>query len=112
MFRPDGGENWLDVNKRVHSFLEDLVVRHMRFGIEEKKDDCQKAAIPKILCVTHGGLITEMLNVLQEMEGKEPALKDKVRNCAIYVFKVQDSEDGRIRIESIIENDDSHLVAS
>jgi hypothetical protein len=36
--------------------------------------------------------------------------KDKVKNCAIYVFLVKDLQgDGHINIESIIENDDSHL---
>lgn len=123
-FIPEGGESWLEVNLRVHSFLEDVIKSHVTFGVisdivessvkqeeEESKDDKELDKIlPKILCVTHGGLITEMLNVLQELEGKLPLAKDKVKNCAIYVFKVYNGEDGKIRIDSIIENDDSHLL--
>lgn len=36
-------------------------------------------------------------------------MKDKVKNCALYVFKINDSPDGGISIESLIENDDMHL---
>lgn len=50
-----------------------------------------------------------MMNVLEELEGKQPIQKDKVKNCAIYVFKVYDGHDGKIRIQALIENDDSHL---
>ena len=51
-----------------------------------------------------------MLNVLQEMQGEFPINKDKVKNCAIYVFKViGGTADRKVVIKSLVENDDSHL---
>jgi hypothetical protein len=35
--------------------------------------------------------------------------KDRVKNCAIFVFRVDVSDEGKILIETIIENDDAHL---
>ena len=29
-FKPVGGESWLDVNKRVHSFLNDVINNHLK----------------------------------------------------------------------------------
>lgn len=132
LFRPEGGESWIDVNNRVHSFLEDVIYNHIKIGIindggsggtgeardEDDEEEEEKGSegtttgaqgLPKILCVTHGGLITEMLNVLDELEGKLPIQKDKVKNCAIYVFKVEDGHNGKIKLQSLIANDDSHL---
>lgn len=101
-YRPKGGESWKDVNARIHSFFKDMMANHL--GNKEREE------VPKVVCVSHGGWITEVLNVLQELQGEEPKVKDKVKNCAIYVFKIELSEEGRLSIESIIENDDSHLT--
>lgn len=29
-FKPEGGENWIDVNGRVHSFLKDTIPNHIQ----------------------------------------------------------------------------------
>lgn len=59
-FRPENGESWIDLNERVKNFLKEILNKHSN-----------SENVPKILCVTHGGLITEMLNVLNELQGKE-----------------------------------------
>lgn len=59
VYKPEGGENWNDVNTRVHSFFKEVISVHLR---QEEIN-----TVPKILCVTHGGLITEALNVIMEL---------------------------------------------
>ncbi|CDW82371.1 UNKNOWN [Stylonychia lemnae] len=121
-YKPEGGESWLDLNQRIHSFLNETLKIHLNSKQEtqvqeEQKDYEQQQQLPqseeqpmqKILCVTHGGFITELLNVLQEFQGKEPIHKDKVRNCSIYVFRAHKIDDGSVHFESVIENDTSHL---
>jgi hypothetical protein len=45
------------VADRVRSFFKDLVENHL-VGKERAE------VTPKVLCISHGGLITEVLNVL------------------------------------------------
>jgi broad specificity phosphatase PhoE len=65
--------------------------------------------VEKILCISHGGLITEILNVILGLQGFEPATKDRIKNCSIYVFKVDTNDEGKLSIEALIENEVSHL---
>lgn len=138
-FRPDGGESWLDVNKRVQSFTLDLVRNHMPKSEttdvelattllaasaidqeEEKKQPTEGATAsvtePRILCVTHGGLITEFLNYVDSMQPTGTAVPatrgNKAKNCAIFVFKIRPAANEQgFMIDIIKENDVSHLTA-
>lgn len=55
-FKPEGGESWNDVGDRVRAFFKDLIEVHLN---GKAKDES-----PRVLCISHGGLITEILNVL------------------------------------------------
>ena len=70
----------MDINVRVNSFLQEIIAKHIVIhhhidGDEEAKNTEESKApekrVPKILCVSHGGTITELLNVVDEMDGRE-----------------------------------------
>ena len=37
LFKPEGGESWVDVNERVKDFIRDISGRHMVKKAEERK---------------------------------------------------------------------------
>ena len=114
MFKPEGGESWLDVNERVKDFLKDIAARHIapKKAEEERKGEEEKeGATPRVLCVTHGGLIMEFLNYVDSLKsgGEEVTRTNKAKNCAIFVFAVTIKDSG-LHIETLVENDVDHLT--
>jgi broad specificity phosphatase PhoE len=69
--------------------------------------------IPRILCVTHGGLIMEFLNYADSFLGTPPvegSRQNKAKNCGIFVFRFHETDDKLgFRIETVVENDVDHL---
>ena len=50
----------------------------------------------------------EFLNVVRRLLGESPVYKNICKNCAVYCFKFQ-MIDGKLKIECLVDNDDSHL---
>mmetsp|Transcript_19353 Transcript_19353/g.18482 ORF Transcript_19353/g.18482 Transcript_19353/m.18482 type:complete len:178 (+) Transcript_19353:14-547(+) len=63
-FVPEGGESWLNVYSRVTSFFTFLLEKHA-----VKKEEGKEGEAEKILCISHGGFISEILNVMQDLKG-------------------------------------------
>ena len=104
------------MNERVKDFIKDIAGRHIvtkkveeeRKGEEEKKESSHT---PRVLCVTHGGLIMEFLNYVDTFlaGGAEASRTNKAKNCAIFVFSVTMKDTG-LHIETLVENDVDHLT--
>ena len=137
-FKPEGGECWVDVSIRVKDFMQEVAGKHMVKKakvsvvqpqvdgvVEEEKKESSTATtypegyIPRILCVTHGGLIMEFLNYVDSFlpPGVTPAegsRTNKAKNCAIFIFQFREvAEDGHpsgFHIDSVRENDVDHLT--
>lgn len=67
--------------------------------------------IPRVLCVSHGGLIMEFLNYVDSFSSiPEGARLNKAKNCAIFIFRFTETADKLgFRIDTIVENDVEHL---
>ena len=67
--------------------------------------------MPRIPCVTHGGLITEFLNYVDSMRPPTDAgnRANKAKNCAIFIFRFDHCDLKGFTIESLVENEVSHL---
>ena len=66
----------------------------------------------KILCVTHGGLITEYMNYVDSFKPeKGPSRPNKAKNCSIFIFHIKPcaTNPNGFSIENIVENEVSHL---
>ena len=113
-FRPENGESWLDINKRVVSFISDLqpLYREMMGSTDAVSEEEKHLEVQpkKILLITHGGWITEFLNVAYEMMGGKHSQKEKVKNCALFVFKLIVTDEGCVRFDPVVENDVSHMT--
>ncbi len=73
----------------------------------------------RILVVSHGGYIMEFHNIVNYLSrGEKPVYNNSAKNCSLHVFRVEyegdpskDIDNKKIRIECLVNNDNSHLNA-
>lgn len=83
-------------------------------GFKESPD------INRILLVTHGGFIMELINVIRNKKGREILKKNDTMNTALYVIKIycticngvckcsSECSDSKLEFDFILFNDNSH----
>lgn len=118
-FRPQNGECWKDVYARSALLVKLLFYEQMLPTVS--------AAGPtrKILLVSHGGWIMELLNYIRfKEEGITPVWSNSARNCCVNIIKmkcvakpdvlekvksVEGVQDSFFKLQIIMENDISHF---
>jgi broad specificity phosphatase PhoE len=119
-FRPEGGENWLDVNDRASDLVQSLVFKFPEFmarkreWISSEAGACLKGDLKRkkprsslrrlsfhVLVVTHGGWIKEMKNLIEHKDTNANNLRNtslttlRIGNIpAKYFTPLMDSMDG------------------
>ena len=96
-FRPPRGESWVDVQNRARSFLFEITERFIH-----------PEATTKVLVVSHGGWIMELINVIRELKGQAPVYANKSKNTAVYVYRIR-KVGTKLTPNMILENDVKHL---
>lgn len=96
-YRPPSGESWIDVQNRARNFFMEI---SERFILRDR--------LTKILIVTHGGWIMELINVIRELKGQPPVYANKSKNTAVYIYRIR-KVTGKLTPTMVIENDTRHL---
>lgn len=119
-FRPEGGENWIDLGERVRDFFVRLYCENVVFHIDRiNKDD----RIIKSLTITHEGWIREMYNLVNYcIESKQPEYFNVASaNCSIHGIMMYCQNTGSfckptckgdtacMNFKILIKNDTTHL---
>ena len=95
-FRAPGGESWQDVQARARDFLMEISQEHLQ------------GPPRKVLVVSHGGWIMELLNVIRELKGQKPVYANRSQNTAVYVIRLR--RNGPKLVPTVlVDNDASHL---
>lgn len=71
-YRPENGESWEDVQRRAHRFLDDIVLRFplmMKRAVLLGQSLRPYGESPRVLVVSHGGFIKEVLNIVRGYPG-------------------------------------------
>lgn len=71
---------------------------------EEKHEDFKR-----ILVVTHGGYIMEFYNLMKQLNGQKVSNSNCAKNCAVYVFGVEQKPD--MSPEEMSPNEGKHLLS-
>lgn len=96
-YRPEGGESWLDVQARARDFLMEVVNRHL-----------STSPPVKLLIVSHGGCIMELLNVIRMLKHQPSIHANIAKNTALYLFRVS-RKSGNPSFTEVLSNDTAHL---
>jgi broad specificity phosphatase PhoE len=103
VFRPAGGESWEDVSQRAQSFLRDILSRYCTSPEHKGRPfagDCNR----KILIITHGGFISEFMNLAVG------GVRNHAKNCSVFVLGcAHDHPKGNPQFSLIVSNDVSHV---
>ena len=98
--RPDEGESWTDLMNRAGDFYEHLIKTYYNQDKEVK-----------ILLVTHGGFIKELLNYFRFRAGKAAlSFINNSDNVSIHVVKIVGQSIEKLVPRYVIRNDASHLT--
>ena len=89
-WKPDGGESWADVRERATTFVQDIVGVNNSAGM-------------RVLAVTHGGFIHELMAAAGVRAGGRPG------NTALYELTVRRTANGGVACTLVVGNDTSHL---
>lgn len=95
-FRPINGESWVDVQSRARNFLLEITGR---FIIDRPT---------KVLVVSHGGWIMELVNTIREIRGQVPVYANKSKNTALYIYRFRKAGN-KLATNAVLENDTKHL---
>ena len=91
LFKPEGGECYVDVFDRAKQFLEKVVAENLIENDDQfQKGDNKK---PKVLAVTHRGFIMELMNVVHYINDQtEPIYKEISGNCSVTILRLSQKE--------------------
>lgn len=114
-YKPEKGESWIDVHHRASEAMN-LIFYDSFIAKKDTK---------KILVVSHGGWIMELLNYIRLKEKNiQPSVKNSSKNCSINILKMKktsiqtqevslkshkDVNPKCFKIDILVENDDSHF---
>jgi probable phosphoglycerate mutase len=104
VFRPAGGESWEDVSKRAQSFLREIFSRYCTSSEHKGRPfagDCNR----KILIITHGGFISEFMNLAVG------GIPNHAKNCSLFVLACahHDHPKANPQFSLVVSNDVSHV---
>ena len=80
VYKAPGGENWLEVNERLKSFLSHMV-----------EQSSTNTRVMKVLCVTHGSLILEIQNILSGYldDSVSYNTRPKAKIGSFYIYEIK-----------------------
>ena len=87
-FKPEGGESWLEFEKRLLVCLEDVVMQNQG---------------KTVLLVSHGGVVKVLIPLIKKLP-REETFDLKIHNTSLTIFKIDEGE----IVEELI-NDIAHL---
>ena len=96
-FCPEGGESWVDVRRRSHSFLMDITSQHLTGDRPVK-----------VLVVSHCGLLMELVEGIGEWGGVRRGRRPVCKNASLSILRLEKTERGN-RVSELVWNDTSHL---
>eukprot|EP00929_Paragymnodinium_shiwhaense_P112028 TRINITY_DN8027_c0_g1_i3.p1 TRINITY_DN8027_c0_g1~~TRINITY_DN8027_c0_g1_i3.p1 ORF type:complete len:310 (+),score=45.20 TRINITY_DN8027_c0_g1_i3:151-1080(+) len=121
-YRPQGGESWEDVAARARPFLEGVLLAQQCHGTSSSAASSSGGKeVPKIMVLTHGGFIKEVMNVIFP---DDPPSLNAAKNTGIYILRAvrDDAASTAVKrarsggcgitgwtIRLMVKNDASHL---
>lgn len=103
-FTPEGGETLQQVYQRVKGFFTELV---------EHLTSLQLADKPKVVIVTHGGVIREYMRYFRD-ECRCDFMKAEIMvvtpNTGVNVFNISTLPGGKVKAEVVKIHDTTHLI--
>jgi broad specificity phosphatase PhoE len=79
-YKCEGGESWIDTNKRASKLLKQIVMENLIEGKEKKT--------VSILVITHGGFIMEFNNVVSRIHKKTEIFDNSAKNCSMFSYLI------------------------